>query len=446
MQANNYVRPITGFLLVLSGFLIGIFLSQYLNSINIRIFLGIGIFVIVTAAYSAVRAYVANQRKTLKTSGDNKEKSEVGFVVDTFQELVGKLKQKEKELDRLRALAEDRAVRMESYNENILQSVPSGVVSTDNLMKIKSINQSAEKILGVRAKDTIDKECSEIFYEPLLSLMKEARTVKRGEYPYVTRDNRHICLGVTASQLKNAADEIIGTALVFTDLTDVKALQAQVELKKRFTQLGEMSAGIAHEIRNPMSVIAGYAKLLSKKVEASDKAVVNSILTEIENIDKIISEFLAFAKPTDLHKVPLDLNRVIEETITTAISDNEKIKVLVKAERPVFIIADEILLRQAVTNLFINAVDSMPDGGNLEVELNCVHDSAVINIKDTGHGIPDDIKQKIFYPFYTSKQKGIGLGLAIVQKVVVSHGGSIEVDSQEGEGTTFRISLPTMSG
>lgn len=446
MRGNIFVRFFIAFLFIFSGLLIGIFLSPYLHyGTSIQVLLGIGIFLIVIAAYSAVRIYIVNQRKTLKTSGDRKEKSEVGFVVDTFQELVGKLKEEEKELDKLRALAEDRAVRMETYNENILQSVPSGVVSIDNSMKIKSINQAARKILGVKTEDAINKNCVEVFDEPLLGMMRDNKTVHRGEYPYVTRDNRHIWLGVTTSQLKNAANEIIGLILVFSDLTDVKALQVQVELKKRLTQLGEMSAGIAHELRNPMSVIAGYAKLLSKKVEASDKALVKAILTEIENIDRIISEFLAFAKPTGLNKTPVDLKWMIEETVATVVGDNETIKVFLKAESPISVMADEVLLRRALTNLFINAVEAMPEGGKLDIGLSCLHDRVEINIKDTGHGIPEDIRQKIFLPFYTSKQKGIGLGLAIVQKVIVSHGGSIEIDSKEGEGTTFRIALPAMS-
>jgi len=444
MQDNIFIRLFIGFLFIFSGLLIGILVSPYLQRAGIQVILGIGIFLIIIAVYSALKIYIINQRKTLKISEDSRKKTEVGFVVDTFQELVRKLKEKEEELDRLRALAEDKAVRLETYNENILQSVPSGVVSIDNSMKIKSINQSAEMILRIKAEDAINKDYAEVFVEPLQSIVRNTRTVSRDEYPYVTRDNRHIWLGVTTSQLRNTTGEKIGLILVFTDLTDVKALQEQIELKKRLTQLGEMSAGIAHELRNPMSVIAGYAKLLSKKVMASDETIVNAILKEIENIDKIISEFLAFAKPTDLNRASVNLNRLIEETVTAAVGNNEKVKVLIKAERPVSLMADEILLRQTFTNLFINAVDAMPEGGNLNIELNDFHDKVGISIKDTGHGVPGNIRQKIFLPFYTTKQRGTGLGLAIVQKIIVSHGGSINVESVEGEGTTFRIILPVM--
>jgi PAS domain S-box-containing protein len=429
-------------LLVLLGILIGSLMVPYFQVKGIQFAYAIVLLIMFIAVYMAVKIYLLRQKGVVKTSGDEGQKTEMGFVVDTFQELVRKLKEKEGELELLRAHAEDRAVRMETYNENILQSVPSGVVSIDNSLKIKSINYSAEQTLGIKAEKVIDRDCSEIFDEPLMGIIRENRNLYRGEYPYFTKDNRHIWLGVTTSQLKNAADKTIGLILVFTDLTDVKALQAQVELKERLTQLGEMSAGIAHELRNPMSVISGYVKLLSKKVDDHDKATVNAILTEIENMDRIISEFLAFAKPTDLFRIPVTLKKMIEETVSTAAGDNEKVEVTVRGDVPEPVMADEIMLRQALTNIFINAYEAMPEGGRLDIDLNCSGGRAEVMIKDTGSGIPENIKHKIFLPFYTSKQKGVGLGLAIVQKVIVSHGGSIDIDSKTGEGTTFRIALP----
>ncbi|TNF56599.1 PAS domain-containing protein, partial [bacterium] len=436
------MRLIISFIFVFLGVLIGILLVPYIRATGIQIILGVGMILMLMMVYLAVRMYVVRQRDTLKISGGDKKQTEVGFVVDTFQELVGKLKEKEKELEGLRARAEDRAVRMETYNENILQSVPSGVVSIDNSMKIKSINQSAERMLGVKAGDIIDKDCAEVFSEPLLGIVKDNRNLYRGEYLYATRDKRRVWLGVTTSQLKNAADETIGLILVFTDLSDVKTLQAQVELKQRLTQLGEMSAGIAHELRNPMSVVAGYTKLLSKKVEDQDKTTVSAILTEIENMDRIISELLAFAKPTDVNKVPVDLRKIMEDAVVTAADKNSHVRVSLQGTIPEPLLADEVLLRQAFTNLFRNAYEAMSDEGTLTIDLQMSKDRAEIEIKDTGDGIPDESKQKIFLPFYTSKEKGIGLGLAIVQKVIISHGGSIDVESREGEGTTFRITLP----
>jgi len=229
---------------------------------------------------------------------------------------------------------------------------------------------------------------------------------------------------------------------VFTDLTYTKELLAQVELKERLSQLGEMSAGIAHELRNSMSVISGYARLLGKRVEPANMVTVDAISNEIKDMDRTISELLAFARPSvpDLQRV--DLYNLIKDTESAVLGDNEKVRVSINAESSVSIRADAGLLRQAMANLIINAAEAMPEGGPIDIELKCAEGRAKIRIRDSGCGIPRDIRQKIFLPFYTTKPQGTGFGLALVQKTVISHGGSIEVESEEGKGATFIINLP----
>jgi PAS domain S-box-containing protein len=445
MRDRSFIRSLVIFSFVILGLMIGIILVPALEGNDIKYILGAGGLLIIAAAAICIRIYIVRQKRMLGTKEEAKEGSEVGFVVDTFHDLVAKLKEKEKELERLKAFAEEKAGRMEAYNENILQSVPSGVVSLDNSLKIKSINQAAERMLGEDSKEIIERNFNEVFNEPLTALIKDNRTVSRVEYQYVTSDRRHIWLGITTSQLKNAAGEKIGLIFVFTDLTDIKALQAEVELKQRLSQLGEMSAGISHELRNSMSVISGYAKLLGKKADTSMMSTVDAISAEIDNMNKIISELLAFAKPTVLNTEQVDLNRLVEETAASVTGNSDAVKVLMNLHKPVSINGDEVLLRQALTNLFVNAVEAMPGGGSLEIELNRVRNKAEIRIRDTGNGIPEDIRHKIFLPFFTTKDEGTGFGLALVQKIIVSHGGNIEVESKDGEGTTFRVTLPAGS-
>ncbi|GBE32257.1 sporulation kinase E [bacterium BMS3Bbin05] len=442
MQSNFFIRSLIISWLVFLGLLLGVLLVSTPEGRSIQYVLGGGALLITLVFIVLIRMYILKQRETLKTAGESKEGSEVGFVVDTFHDLVARLKEKEKELEKLKAFAEEKAVRMEAYNENILQSVPSGVISVDNSTRIRSINQAAEMILGIDAKEVIGRKFDEVFREPLTTLLGEDKTVSRAEYPYATNDRRHIWVGITTSQLKNSSGDKIGIIFIFTDLTDIKALQSQVDLKQRLSQLGEMSAGISHELRNSMSVISGYAKLLSKKVEASNKTTVDAIQSEINIMDRIISELLAFAKPSFLNMEDVVINELLKETVASAVGGNESVKVALNPAAPLCIKADGVLLRQAFTNLFANAVDAMPDGGNIEVELSFLNRKAEICIKDSGCGIPEDIKQKIFLPFYTTKQKGTGLGLALVHKIIVSHGGSIEVAGKEGEGAMFRIILP----
>jgi len=443
MKNISFTRLLIISLFAFLGMLIGVMFIPILEVRGNMYIAGISVITIIVLMISFVQFHFTKQKKMSETSVAGGDGSEVGFVVDTFHDLVAKLKEKERELERLKAFAEEKAVRMEVYNENVLQSVPSGVISIDNSIIIKSINQSAEQILGIEAKNAIGEKFDDVFREPLTLLLNDDRTVSRAEYPYVTDDRRHIWLGITTSQLRNSADEKIGLIFVFTDLTDIKALQSQVELKQRLSQLGEMSAGISHELRNSMSVISGYAKLLSKKVEASNKTTVDAIQSEINIMDRIISELLAFAKPSVLNREELVINDLIKETVAGVMGRYDSVNVTFNANAPLSIKADKVLLRQALTNLLMNAVEAMPGGGNLEIHLRHSHNKAEIHIKDTGCGIPDDIKDKIFLPFFTTKQEGIGFGLALVQKIIISHGGSIEVDSKKGEGTAFIMTLST---
>ncbi|MEW6601475.1 MAG: ATP-binding protein [Nitrospirota bacterium] len=442
MRDRSSVRGVAVVLFVFLGILIGALLVHASQSNSGKYFWGAGGIILIVVLIISARVYVRRGRKVMKTSGSAGEGSEVGFVVDTFHDLMAKLKEKEKELERLKSFAEEKATSIEAYNENILQSVPSGVISVDNSAAIKSINQAAGRILGIDASGAIGKPFDNVFRGPFALLLNDNNPVSRAEYSYVTDDGRHIWLGITTSQLKNSAGEKIGLIFVFTDLTDIKALQSQVELQQRLSQLGEVSAGISHELRNSMSVISGYAKLLGKKVEPSNKGTVDAIQAEIAIMDKIISELLAFAKPTFINRERLVLNDIISETLETAAVGRDSINVSVNAAGPVSVNADKVLLRQALTNLFLNAVEAMPEGGSLEIEVSGRHGKAEIIIRDTGSGIPEGVIQKIFLPFYTTKQEGIGLGLALVQKIIVSHGGSIEVNSKIGEGSVFRIALP----
>lgn len=375
---------------------------------------------------------------------EHKDTSDVGFVVDTFHELVSRLKEKEKELEILRKIAEQRAEDIESYNKNILQSVPSGVISFDRDLKIKSINSPAEKILGLRAEDAVGKGYEELLGKPIANLLKERKSVERGEIQYQTSDGREIWLGLTFSPLRDSKGEEIGNILVFTDLTELKALESQAELRKRLSSLGEMSAGIAHELRNPLGVIAGYTKLLSKKVDGSLMPTVEAISKEVNVVDRIISDFLSFARPVELTISRINLNEVINSCVANIVGNSSNIEVSLNIDSSFFISGDEILLRQAFTNLIQNAVEAMKDGGRLSFGYIDLEDNIEITVSDTGHGIPEGIKDKIFLPFYTTKEKGTGLGLAIVHKIIVSHGGSILVDSTN-TGTTFRLRLPANS-
>ena len=375
-----------------------------------------------------------------KKSTERKDTSQVGFVVDTFHELVSKLKEKERELEILRQKAEDRAVIIEGYNENILQSVPSGVMSFDEELRITKVNLTAEKVFEVKRETVLGKYHENVLNRPITDLLKGKKVIERGEISYTTPSGRKIWLGLNLSPLKNKEAKTIGQILVFTDITEIKAFEAQMELRSRLSSLGEISAGIAHELRNPMGVIAGYTKLLSKKADESLRPTVNAIAKEINVMNRIISDFLSFAKPAELNISDVDLKGIIENCVSVVAGGKGDIKTHIDIDGLPAIKGDEILLRQAFTNLVQNAIESMPKGGELSVRSSLV-DFIEVSISDTGPGIAENIVDKIFLPFFTTKDRGTGLGLSIVQKIIVSHGGNIFVDSSNN-GTTFRIKFP----
>lgn len=248
---------------------------------------------------------------------------------------------------------------------------------------------------------------------------------------------------------KEQTDENVGLNAVmgaFSALGDeIKSLKEQLTIKERLAALGEVSAGIAHEFRNPMGVIAGYARLLLNSFDENDqrKELAQAILKEVEEMNALMEELLKFSKAEPLIKSEFDLKMSIIDTINS-MPDSDRIRFYCKG--PAIINGDEKLLRQAIRNILQNALDA---GKNVLVEVKGQESSTkghkegfFIDVRDDGKGIPAEDLNKIFMPFYTTKDKGTGIGLALSQKIVIAHGGNITVQSKEGEGSIFRLFLP----
>ncbi len=378
-------------------------------------------------------------RKARKLADDMK-KTEMSFVVDTFHELVAKLKEKEKELEELRKRAEERAEDVESYSDNIIESVPSGVVSFDNNLRITRANSSAIKILGLTTKDLKGLSYDEVFYEPLKGLIEKQDTVKRAEYLYRIGDGISRWLGLTISPLYNRKKEKIGKVLIFSDITELKDLERQIRLREWLSSLGEVSLGIAHELRNPMAVISGYSKLLKKNSPEEYQKIVDAIMDEIKGMDRIINDFLSFARPVNPNKEQVNLRELITEALKPLVSSFNQI-IYTEDIADCRINTDPVLIKQAITNIARNSIEAMEGSGELRVLAECVDQGVRIVIEDSGGGIPEDIKEKIFLPFYTTKENGTGLGLAVVHKNITTLGGTVMVENIN-RGSRFTIELP----
>jgi len=374
-------------------------------------------------------------------TGDRQQPME--FVVGTFQQLVTQLKEKERELEELRSRAEQKAEHFASYSEDILQSVPSGVITFDVEGRIVTVNRAARHILNVSPEELLGHTAS-VLGVATADILNEPAAGRR-EMAFTTRDGRRLWLGFFVSDLVGPDDHTLGRIMGFTDLTEVRRLREKIELRERLTHLGEVSAGIAHEIRNPMAVIAGYAQILDGRsdLDESARATVRSIRKEIDGINRVISDFLQFARPTQPRLERVDVSVIAEEAVETWEPNRTDLERRMDLQPHAWVRGDDVLLRQCFLNLIKNATESMSGGGRLAVRSFIRDDRVILEVSDTGPGIPEEIRDRVFLPFVTSKDVGTGLGLAIVHKIVVLHEGTIDVESGE-VGTTFRIVFPAL--
>ncbi len=224
---------------------------------------------------------------------------------------------------------------------------------------------------------------------------------------------------------------------------EINTLREQLQLKDRFAVIGEISAGIAHQIRNPLAVIAGYSKLLLKSLDENDRRcdMIKAILQEVEGINRIIEELFKLSKFEKIEKEEINLVALIKKCVENKLSNGKK--VIFQEVKDIYIKADRVLLSQAISNLIHNAVD-VSDEVKVELKETSLKnkEGVLIDITDKGKGISKSEINKIFSPFYTTKENGIGLGLTIAYKIITAHGGNITVTSKESEGSTFTIYLP----
>lgn len=384
--------------------------------------------------------------------------TETGVVIDAFQDVVRRLREKEQELERLRSVAEERVQEVESYNENILRSVSSGVITFNRDGLVTTFNDAAAGIMRRRREDVIGHICAEVFgaQSMIASLLARALghgdVMTREEFELEVPDGGRTWVGISTSLLKDHAGSLIGATFVCTDLTEIKALQERVEMRERMMVLGEMSAGIAHEFRNLMGIILGAGKLIARQVPGVSPIhdSVRTITQVVSDMDHLVTQLLNFARKTepDLKPVTLApwLTRVIEQVVGHTPAPSLRIAVHCGSDLPV-IRMDEVLMRQALSNLLQNAIEAMPAGGALTLSaavraLPGRRREVNVAVTDTGAGIPKDRLAKIFLPFFTMKPKGTGLGLALVHKIVLLHNGRLHVESREGAGTTVHVFLP----
>jgi PAS domain S-box-containing protein len=390
--------------------------------------------------------------------------ADIDFVVSTFQQATEALRDKEAELSRLYAAERTRAEALERYQQMILGSISSGVISFKPDLTIAVFNKTARQIFGVSEEEVIGRPCHAVFGDDaeITAVASEALRrqgiFSRLELSVRRKDGELRRVGLSSSLLKDSEGNLIGLALLLTDLTEILQFREQAVMRESLAALGRMSAGIAHEFRNSLGVIMGYAKLLQRSLpsEATTQDYLEEIVSEIDLLEATLKDFLAFARPMQLSPVAIAVTALTLEALDgfRQAMEDAKIKLLTDLpEEELMIQADPYALRQALGNLIRNALEAMPDGGELAVKVQpervepggTTGDGArmvEISMQDTGPGIPPDEMDRIFTPFFTLKEGGTGLGLALAQKTVLALGGRVVAENREGGGARFTIRLP----
>ena len=354
------------------------------------------------------------------------------------------------------ALANRKLNDIRAFSERVIDSISSGLVTIDLQHQIISFNRAAEEITGFRATQVVGKPVNTLF--PTISDQLEAgkgillggHGLSRLNLECTTAEGRQIQLGFSVSPLTTVAGEINGFVLPFQDLTDVMRLERDIRRQDRLAALGRVAAAIAHEIRNPLASMRGAVQVLGSDSRLSDEEtqLMNIVLRESDRIDRIISDFLMYARPRQPEKESVDLNHLLEETLTllryNSEIDSSKYQLLAEpCPDPALVFADPGQLRQVLWNLARNAIKAMPDGGIFTISINRTGDGANIQVAftDTGIGMTDEQIERIFEPFSSFSAGGTGLGMSVVYHIINEHRGKIDVKSNVGKGTTISLLL-----
>ena len=364
-----------------------------------------------------------------------------------------------------RSVSDMAAVRR--FSDSILQNMTNGLVVIDRAGKIRLVNRAGERMLGRKEDEVMGSSVEELLGSgaDMVRDSLERALVYSGEEIVVRRSGAEsIPLGISVSPLRDDGGKLNGVVVMLSDLRETKALEEERRRLDRLAFLGEISAVMAHEIRNPLAGIgAGIQHMLTKLDQADEKrGAMERVLKESERVNRIIEDILLISRPPRLNLGPCDVTQVIDEALSAweekASTQGIEMRKSYAAGLPL-VRGDRTRLHQALSNLISNAIEAMPDGGELSVavtgpELGALASSvegsgrageggyAEIAISDTGIGIRQEDQGKIFEPFYTTKARGTGLGLAITGRIINEHGGDVEVESEEGVGTRFIVRLP----
>ena len=347
---------------------------------------------------------------------------------------------------------------LRAFNQYVIDSLLSGLVTADMDGRILTFNRAASTITGLPAGEVVGRDIREVMQLPpqIVGGLQTLGATRghRSDHQYRSPDGRLIDIGLTVTTL-SLPDGRNGYLFTFQDVTDVRRLERGARMQQRLAAVGEMAAGIAHEIRNPLASMSGSIQVLRQELSLSEEQaqLMDIVLRESERLNETIKSFLTYARPQRVALTRLDIRRLVLDTATLLRNSAEVLDDhVVGVDLPpdaVWFEADENHIRQILWNLATNGLRAMPSGGRLLIAAKSDHqagqDELTITITDQGCGIPPAELDGLFQPFRGSFDKGTGLGLAIVHRIVTDYNGTIQVSSAVGSGTTVRVALPLRS-
>ncbi len=352
--------------------------------------------------------------------------------------------------------------KLQAFHQNILQNMGNGICTTDMEGRITSVNPAAEQIIGFPSIEILNKYCFEILK---LSDLNNFFKTKDEPLPFQLegecsrKDKLNIRIRMKISGLKDENGELAGFICVFEDLTALRAMENKIAQSQRLIEVGKISAGLAHEIRNPLASLSGSIQVLRNglSLEQTDKRLMDIVIRETDRLNSIVSDFLNYANPRPPKITFVNLTQVLEDVVTLLKNDqayNQSVNVVLNCPlEKSYLKGDSQLIRQLIWNLCVNALQAMSDGGELKISLKETLDfyredyhskraGIYLAVEDDGYGIEPGLENKIFDPFFSTKEKGVGLGLAVVYKIVNQYDGYIGCKSRTPHGACFEIYIP----
>src|SRR5882724_9361244 len=417
--------------------------------------LGVGFLVITGAVVFLMRRFFQStreeQKEEFKSGGPGTENASA-FMTASMQGVIQQLRDQEKELERLHRVEKERAEQTERLSEEVTRNMPAGLVVVNATGIISTSNPAAEQVLGIRGLGF--RRYSEALGEDsdLTKLVAEClssgKIYRREEVEHIPPAGDTRRLGVTISPIRRGEGKISGAICLLTDLTELAALQQRMQLKENLAALGELSAGIAHEFKNALATISGYAQLIPEASEKDASEYAGRILRQTRDITHVVAEFLKYARPLEIPDDVVTLQTVVERVVAEVGEALPRVKIRFEGTFGE-VEGDEGFLRQALLNLARNAAEacaSAEHGGKVlvrgEVARGDEAGSQQITVFDNGPGIGATAMLKLFRPFFTTKSNGTGLVLAVVQKIIVQHGGQVQARNRPEGGAAFIVTLP----